>query len=58
MLTFNMATQLGLVNGTIDFVHDLVWTPGANCCELLPEYMLFEVEGEYSGPNLGCNDGD
>lgn len=53
MLTLNLATHLGLVNGTTGVVHDIVWHPDhEDVHEHLPLYMLFAVEGDYNGPNL------
>ena len=52
MLTRNLWKEAGLVNGSIGFVHKIVYKPGKSPCnEDLPELVYCRFE-EYQGPPL------
>jgi hypothetical protein len=56
MLTSNVATHHGLVNGRHGHLHDIVWRPDADPHKDLPEYLLFVPSSAYSGPFLFHDD--
>ena len=58
MLTSNVATHHGLVNGRHGHLHDIVWRPDADPHKDLPEYLLFVPSSAYSGPFLFHDDKD
>lgn len=56
MLTSNLLTPFGLVNGTIGIIHDIYWDDGADPFQTLPRVIIFKPD-RYSGPDLS-NHGD
>ena len=58
MLSSNVATHHGLVNGRHGHLHDIVWRPDADPHKDLPEYLSFVPSSAYSGPFLFHDDKD
>jgi ATP-dependent DNA helicase PIF1 len=54
MLTSNLLTPFGLVNGTIGSIHNIYWDAGADPFLTLPRVILFRPD-EYSGPDLSVH---
>ena len=44
MLTSNILTEYGLVNGTLGTLHDVVWPPDKSPRTTLPSYLLFKPD--------------
>jgi ATP-dependent DNA helicase PIF1 len=51
MLTCNLLTQFGLVNGTMGTLIDIVWHPDDDPLTTLPSMLLFKPD-TYDGPNM------
>jgi ATP-dependent exoDNAse (exonuclease V) alpha subunit len=56
MLTTNLWTEIGLVNGLIGLIQDLLWNNGRRT-DQLPSVILIQFD-DYSGPDFpGCEPG-
>jgi len=51
MLTCNLPTRFGLVNGTMGTLIDIVWHPDDDPFTTLPSMLLFKPDA-YDGPNM------
>lgn len=57
MLTANLWTEMGLVNGSMGAVHDIMWENGQDPSSMMPSIILIKFD-EYSGPAFPhCNRG-
>jgi ATP-dependent DNA helicase PIF1 len=51
MLTENLWTEQGLVNGTLGTIHDIAWKVGRNPSTDAPDHLLISFDG-YTGPGF------
>ena len=56
MITSNLLTPFGLVNGTLGTLYDVVWRPDDNPLTTLPCLLLFKPD-KYTGPSLFMDGG-